>query len=144
MKKFCKSASVRSAIYFTFTTIIFSLLVMFGNADAELISLDPKRVLCIYPFCLLFAVANTLVTYKNIDGALRWILHATITVCGAFMFLILPAELGSGSGNFMGFALIAFIYIVGVLIYALISKRIKSAIVEDRILSEKTNKKNKR
>ncbi len=144
MKKFCKTASVRSAIYFTVATIIFSLLVMFGNSGEELISLDPKRILFIYPFCLLFAAANTLVTYKNIDGALRWILHATITVCGAFLFLILPAKLESGSGNFMGFALIAFIYVVGVLMYALINKRVKSAIVEDRRLSEKTNTKNKR
>lgn len=144
MKKFCKTASVRSAIYFTIATVAFSLLVMFGNSGAESISLDPKRVLFIYPFCLLFATANTLVTYKNLDGALRWILHATLTVCGAFLFLILPAELETGSGNFMGFALIAFIYLVGVLMYALINKRVKSAIIEDRNLSEKTNKKSKR
>ena len=143
MKKFLKTASTRSAIYFTIATVIFSLLVLFGNSGAESISLDPKRVICIYPFSLLFAAANTLVTNKNLDGALRWILHATLTVCGAFLFLILPAGLEGSSGNFMGFALILFIYVVGVLMYALINKRVKTAIAEDRQLSQET-KKNRR
>ena len=144
MKKFCKSASARSAIYFTIATIIFCLLVLFGNSGADQISLDPKRVICIYPFCLLFAIANTLVTYKNLDGALRWILHATLTVCGAFLFLILPAEFGAGSSNLMGFALILFIYILSVIIYALINRRVKSAIAEDRQLSDISKKSNKK
>ena len=143
MKKFLKTASTRSAIYFTIATVIFSLLVLFGNSGAESISLDPKRVICIYPFCLLFAAANTLVTNKNLDGALRWILHATLTVGGAFFFLILPAGLEGSSSNFMGFALIMFIYVVGVLMYALLNKRVKSAISEDRQLTQDTKKNRK-
>ena len=143
MKKFIKTASARSAIYFTIATVIFSLLVMFGNSGADSISLDPKRVICIYPFCLLFAAANTLVTNKDLDGALRWILHATLTAGGAFFFLILPAGLEGSSSNFMGFALIMFIYVVGVLMYALINKRVKSAIAEDRQLTQDTKKNHK-
>ena len=136
MKNFCKTASVKSAIYFTIATIIFSLLVLFGNSDAEQIALDPQRVLCIYPFCLIFGVANTLVVNKNIDGAVRWIVHAVLTVCGAFLFLILPAGLQGSSGNFMGFALILFIYVIGVLFYALINKRVRAAIAEDKKLTK--------
>lgn len=137
MKKFCKTASVKSAIYFTIATIIFSLLVLFGNSGAEQIALDPQRVLCIYPFCLIFGVANTLVVNKNIDGAVRWIVHAVLTVCGAFLFLILPAGLEGSSGNFMGFALILFIYVIGVLFYALINKRVRAAIAEDKKLTQR-------
>lgn len=137
MKKFCKTASVKSAIYFTVATIIFSLLVLFGNSGAEQIALDPQRVLCIYPFCLIFGVANTLVVNKNIDGAVRWIVHAVLTVCGAFLFLILPAGLEGSSGNFMGFALILFIYVIGVLFYALINKRVRAAIAEDKKLTQR-------
>ena len=136
MKKFCKTASVKSAIYFTIATIIFSLLVLFGNSGAEQIALDPQRVLCIYPFCLIFGVANTLVVNENIDGAVRWIVHAVLTVCGAFIFLILPAGLEGSSGNFMGFALILFIYVIGVLFYALINKRVRAAIAEDKKLTK--------
>jgi hypothetical protein len=136
MKKFCKTASVRSAIYFTVATLVFSLLVLFGNSGAEQIALDPQRVLCIYPFCLIFGAANTLVGNKNIDGAIRWIVHAVLTVCGAFLFIILPAGLEGSSGNFMGFALILFIYVVGVLIYALFNRRIKAAIAEDKKLTK--------
>ena len=136
MKKFCKTASVQSAIYFTIATIIFSLLVLFGNSGAEQIALDPQRVLCIYPFCLILGVANTLVVNKNIDGAVRWIVHAVLTVCGAFIFLILPAGLEGSSGNFMGFALILFIYVIGVLFYALINKRVRAAIAEDKKLTK--------
>lgn len=135
MKKFCKSALVKSAIYFTIATIIFSLLVLFGNSGAEQIALDPQRVLCIYPFCLIFGIANTLVVNKNIDGAVRWIVHAVLTVCGAFLFLILPAGLEGSSGNFMGFALILFIYGIGILFYALITKRVRAAIAEDKKLT---------
>lgn len=135
MKKFCKTALVKSAIYFTIATIIFSLLVLFGNSGAEQIALDPQRVLCIYPFCLIFGIANTLVVNKNIDGAVRWIVHAVLTVCGAFLFLILPAGLEGSSGNFMGFALILFIYGIGILFYALITKRVRAAIAEDKKLT---------
>lgn len=137
MKKFCKAASVRSAIYFTVAALLFSLLVLSGNSDAELIALDPQRVICIYPFCLLFGIANTLVDNKNIDGAVRWIVHAVLTVCGAFLFLILPAGLEGSSGNFMGFALILFVYAIGVLIFAIFKKRIKTAIAEDKKLNKK-------
>lgn len=137
MKKFCKSALVKSAIYFTIATIIFSLLVLFGNSGAEQIALDPQRVLCIYPFCLIFGIANTLVVNKNIDGAVRWIVHAVLTVCGAFLFLILPAGLEGSSGNFMGFALILFIYGIGILFYALITKRVRAAIAEDKKLTKR-------
>ena len=136
MKKFCKTAFVKSAIYFTIATIIFSLLVLFGNSGAEQIALDPQRVLCIYPFCLIFGIANTLVVNKNIDGAVRWIVHAVLTVCGAFLFLILPAGLEGSSGNFMGFALILFIYGIGILFYALITKRVRAAIAEDKKLTK--------
>ena len=136
MKKFCKTALVKSAIYFTIATIIFSLLVLFGNSGAEQIALDPQRVLCIYPFCLIFGIANTLVVNKNIDGAVRWIVHAVLTVCGAFLFLILPAGLEGSSGNFMGFALILFIYGIGILFYALITKRVRAAILEDKKLTK--------
>lgn len=136
MKKFCKTALVKSAIYFTIATIIFSLLVLFGNSGAEQIALDPQRVLCIYPFCLIFGIANTLVGNKNIDGSVRWIVHAVLTVCGAFLFLILPAGLEGSSGNFMGFALILFIYGIGILFYALITKRVRAAIAEDKKLTK--------
>ncbi len=141
MKKFIKTASIRSSVYFTVATIMFSLFVLFGNSGAEQIALDPRRVLFIYPFCLLFALANTLIAYKNIDAAIRWIVHAMLTVCGAFAFLILPAGLESSSGNFMGFALISFVYTVGILLYVLINKRVRSAIAEDRNLTGKVNKK---
>ena len=137
MKKFCKTASVRSAIYFTVAALIFSLLVLFGNSGAEQIALDPQRVICIYPFCLIFGIANTLVGYKNIDGAIRWIVHAALTVCGAFLFLILPAGLEGSSGNFMGFALILFAYVIGVLIFVLFNKRVRNAIAEDKRLTKK-------
>ena len=140
MKKFCKTAIINSTVYFTVSSVLFSLFVLLGNSGAEQIALDPRRILCIYPFCLLLATANTLVTYKNIDAAIRWIIHAVLTICGAFIFLILPAGFDSGAGNFMGFALITFFYVIGILLYALFHKRIKSAIIEDRKLTGKTKK----
>jgi hypothetical protein len=64
-------------------------------------------------------------------GVARWILHFVLTVAGAYIFIILPAELETSSGNFMGLMIILALYILGVIITMLFSKRIKSAIRED-------------
>jgi hypothetical protein len=61
----------------------------------------------------------------------RWILHFLLTVAGAYLFIIIPADLEASSGNFMGLMIILALYLVGVVFSALLSKRIKSAIRED-------------
>ena len=141
MKNFFKKAFSRATAYFTVAAVIFCILVLITNSGAESISLDPVRVLCLLPFSIFFGIANTIASNKNIEAATRWILHAIITVTSAFVFLILPAGFDSGAGNFMGFALIVFIYVICILFYALINKRVRAAVIEDKQLTEKSKRK---
>lgn len=141
MKQFTKSVFSKATAYFTIAVLIFSALTLLSFSDAESISLDPFRIICILPFCICLAIANTTLKYNKIEAVTRWLVHSVLTILGAFIFLILPAELPESSGNFMGFILILFAYIIGVLLYALFSKRIKSTIKEDAKLKSRSKTK---
>jgi hypothetical protein len=115
------------------------MISVYANDDS--LSLDPWRVICLLPFCIAFAIANTAMQYKNIEAFTRWLIHIFLTVIGAFVFIILPADLEGSSANFMGLIIILALYIAGILIYALFNIRIKAAIKEDSRLKNKTNRK---
>lgn len=138
MKHFIKKALSLSTVYYTLTVIAFSAVMMFSHSSESALSLDPTRILYIYPFCLSFAVANVILKHTNFQVVMRWIVHFVLTVAGAYLFIILPAELEASSGNFMGLMLILAIYIVGVIIAVLFSKRIKNAIREDNEIKQST------
>jgi FtsH-binding integral membrane protein len=72
-----------------------------------------------------------------VDAITRWAVHFVLTVAGAFLFIILPAKLNSGSGNFMGIVFIIAIYFVGVLLTAVLSSRIKKTIKQDKDLKSR-------
>lgn len=141
MKQFTKNVIFKTAVYYTVIVVLFSFVMMWTFADADSISLDPFRTICVLPFCLCFAIANTTVKSEKIGAIAKWLIHFALTVLGAFIFLILPAELESSSGNFMGFILILASYIVCILIYALFSNRIKRTIQEDSKLKSSNKKK---
>lgn len=134
MKNFIKSFICRASVYYSAIVIVFSFIVLLSHPDDASIALDPRRILFIFPFCACFAIANTTLKYKNIQAVTRWLVHIVLTVGGAFLFLILPAELTSSSGNFMGFFIILVVYFLGVAIFALFRKRIRSTIEEDKKL----------
>lgn len=140
MKQFFKSAAIRTALYYTILIVIFSFTVLLTNSNESSISLDPSRILMFVPFCLSFAVANTLLRYKQIEAVTRWMVHFTLTVLSAFLFIILPAELPTSSGNFIGFVLILVIYFVGVLLNVVINKRIRNTLKEDKLLKAQSRK----
>ena len=141
MKNFCTTVLKRASVYFTVATMLFSIFVLLSNSGSESYSLAPERVLFFFPFSIFFAIANTTVRSKKIEAATRWIIHALLTVAGAYLFLILPAKLDTGAGNFMGLALIVFSYLIGILLYALINLRVRSAIAEDKELVRNNKKK---
>ena len=141
MKSFIKKVCVRSPLYFTIGILLYSLAMISVYANDDSLSLDPWRVICLLPFCIAFAIANTAMQYKNIEAFTRWLIHIFLTVIGAFVFIILPADLEGSSANFMGLIIILALYIAGILIYALFNIRIKAAIKEDSRLKNKTNRK---
>ncbi len=141
MSKFVKSAAVRTAVYYTVAIMIFCFAVIFTNGNDDSLSLDPARVLCFFPFCVCLAVANTAMKYKEVEALTRWLLHASLTIIGAFVFLILPVEFNQSSAKFMGLIIICAVYAVGALIYAMFSVRVKKAISEDEKLKNKSRRK---
>lgn len=131
MKQLLKKTLCFSTIYYTLAIIAFSTIMLISHTDESSLALDPSRILYIYLFCLSFATANVILKHTNMQAIARWILHLILTVAGAYMFIILPADLESSSGNFMGLMIILALYVVGVLLTLLFSVRIKRAMRED-------------
>ena len=131
MKQLLKKTLCFSTIYYTLAIIAFSTIMLISHTDESSLALDPSRILYIYLFCLSFATANVILKHTNMQAIARWIIHLILTVAGAYMFIILPANLESSSGNFMGLMIILALYVVGVLLTLLFSVRIKRAMRED-------------
>lgn len=138
MNRFFKNVVTKSTLYYTIIIAVFNLVVLITNSSEETVFVDPKRILWFLPFCICFAIANTVLQYKNVDAITRWAVHFVLTVAGAFLFIILPAKLNSGSGNFMGIVFIIAIYFVGVLLTAVLSSRIKKTIKQDKDLKSRS------
>lgn len=131
MKHLLKKIFLFSTVYYTIGILAFCSIMIISHTSESSLSLDPSRILYIYPFCLAFAAANVILKHSNMQVVARWILHFLLTVAGAYLFIIIPADLEASSGNFMGLMIILALYLVGVVFSALLSKRIKSAIRED-------------
>ena len=138
MKEFFKSVATRASIYYTVLVSVFCVLVLFTNASEETVSTDPARLVLFLPFCICFALANTVMKYKSIEAVTRWLLHAVLTILGAFIFIILPSGVDTGSGNFMGLVLIVAIYFIGILFSAILTARVRRSLKEDKELSKKS------
>ena len=136
MKQLIKKTLSLSTIYYTVAVIAFSAIMMFSHSSESTLSLDPTRIMYVYPFCLSFAIANVILKHTDIQIVWRWVLHFALTVIGAYLFIILPADLGASSGNFMGLMIIFALYAVGALVTMLFSKRIKNAIREDKEIKQ--------
>jgi hypothetical protein len=131
MKHLLKKIFLFSTVYYTIGILAFCSIMIITHTSESSLSLDPSRILYIYPFCLAFAAANVILKHSNMQVVARWILHFLLTVAVAYLFIIIPADLDASSGNFMGLMIILALYLVGVVFSALLSKRIKSAIRED-------------
>ncbi len=143
MNQFFKNVVSKSTLYYTVIVALFSFIVLISNSSEETISVDPARILWFLPFCICFAIANTVLEYKSIEAVTRWLVHFISTAGGAYLFIILPAELDTGSGNFMGLVFILIIYLVGVFFSALLSSRIKKSLKQDREIKSNANKSHK-
>ena len=138
MKHLIKKTLSLSTVYYTIAIIAFCAVMLLSHSSESSLSLDPSRLLWIYPFCFSFALANVILKHTDMQGVVRWILHFVLTVAGAYIFIILPADIEASSGNFMGLMIILALYIVGVLLTLLFSKRIKSAMREDAEIKKKS------
>lgn len=140
MKNKLKKIFTLSTAYYSIAIIAFCAVMLIAHSNKSSLSLDPSRMLYIYPFCLSFAIANVILKHTEIQSFFRWLLHFILTVMGAYLFIILPAKLEESSANFMGLMLIFAAYFVGVLLTLLFTKRIKNAMREDAEIRKNTKK----
>ena len=137
MNNFFKSVINKSGIYYTISVAIFSIIMLFSNSTADTVSMDPSRILLFLPFCICFAIANTVLKYQNVEAFTRWLIHSVLTIGSAFLFIILPADLETSSGNFMGIVFIIVAYLIGVLFIKILSSRVKKTLIQDKELKSK-------
>ena len=139
MKQFFSNVIRKTTLYYSIIIIVFSSLVLFANSSESTITLDPSRILLFLPFCIALAIANTLLGYKDeVEAITRWSVHFVLTTLGAFLFIILPADLASSSGNFIGLVIVIALYMVGVLLYNIIGRRIRRTIEQDKQLRSRS------
>lgn len=136
MKSFFKSVLNKSTLYYTVIIVLFTFVFLINNSTESELSLDPSRILLFLPFSISFAIANTILKYKDIEAVTRWSVHFALTVISAFLFIILPADLPTSSGNFIGIVMIIVAYIIGVLIFAFFARRVKNTLQEDKKLKK--------
>jgi len=140
MKKFLKAVINRTTLYFSIIVSLFSFIMLVSHSANESISLDPARILLFLPFCVFLALANYLLKFESISSFTKWLLHFVITTISSYLFIILPAKLPTASGNFIGLVLVIALYFVGLLLYALLTIRIRRTIAEDKKLINKSKK----
>ena len=82
-----------SSAYFT----VITLLLLFAQAlQEDTRYVTPSRFLLIYPFGVMMALGNLILTAKKMKLSAKTALHYLVTVASFYLFLLLPA---SNSGN---------------------------------------------
>ncbi len=117
---YLKKIGCHACIYYTVTTFLLIFLFWLISDDITR-AMHPVALMLILPFSLCFAAANVLFQYSRLAPWLKVVLHYAITMLGIWLFLFLPnkAEGQSGSGAFILYLVLSFIYalIMGVTLY---------------------------
>lgn len=134
MKNPFKKILIRTALYYTVLTFVYSLitLIRFSKSEGGA-GASAERILLFLPFCFLFAAANVLVLSEGGDPLPKWLLHALLTIGGGFLCLILPLG-GKGSQLLIGLMMLIVAYGIAVTIVLITRSRLKKTIERDREL----------
>lgn len=113
-KDYVKHIALWSCVYYTVTTFVILFLYLILNKDLSG-GLQAVALICVLPFSICFAGANTLYRHSELQKWLRVLLHYALTVGGAFICLYLPNKDPQQSSST---ALVLFI--VFTVLYALV------------------------
>ncbi len=88
-KDYAKKIALGTCIYYTAVTFLILFLYFALNVDTTM-GVQPVILIAILPFAFFFSVAN--VIYRHTEKKIGWraLIHYTLTVGGAFLFLYLP------------------------------------------------------
>ncbi len=130
VKSFIKRALSHMGIYFSFIMLAYIIILyLITPSGQQTLAIEPMRALFFLGFSLCLAIANVLFSIKKISGGVRFLLHAAITLSGAFACLILPLWLTTANARastyLVGMLLIAIVYFIAMGIWYLISAKFK-------------------
>lgn len=126
MKHYSGRILIHTCIYFTVTSFLILLIYQILSKDTTY-GLQPVAMVLIFPFSLLFAIANVQFAHANLPRAVRVCIHYALTVGGAFVCLYLPNKSG-GSTAAQGFILylaLTVLYAVFMAIFLIVIARVR-------------------
>ncbi len=86
-----------TSVIFTILTAIYSLLMLIVNVSEDEVLMSATRVLLIFLFSALAAVAQAIFRTKSIPGAARLVLHFMILIAAFYLCFLLPAAMRPAS-----------------------------------------------
>ena len=140
IKEFIKKTLVRSCVYFTIATALYSLVVMTIYVDDKLVLLDASRVLLFYVASLLLSCAGVIFMIEKLHVALRFLIHyllSTFAFCSCLMLPISPDP----STMVVGIVLFSVAYLIIAGIIALFRSRYRALSSEKKEYNSQFSKK---
>ncbi len=89
LKDYLKKIALDSCVYYTAATFLVLFIYFALNTDLSG-GVQTHALIAILPFSICFATANRLYRHSALDKWLRVMIHYTLTIGGAFLFLYLP------------------------------------------------------
>lgn len=139
IKKQIKKTLCNTCVLFTAIIIIYALVVMLINIDAQSIQLDGARTVLFFFFSLMISVANSIFSTKSIAAALRLTLHFVICAFAFYLCLMLPIE-PTPANTVIGMAFFTVIYFVVAAIVYFFRSRYKKLSEENETYTKRFSK----
>ncbi|MBR2293765.1 MAG: hypothetical protein IKA44_05610 [Clostridia bacterium] len=93
IKSILKKMLTETSVFFTLIAALYSLLMLIVNVGEEEVLLSAERLLLMFVFSALAAMAQALRRITAIHGALRGVLHYLILIMAFYLCFLLPASM---------------------------------------------------
>lgn len=111
VKGFIKKLLVHSCVYFTIAMLVYMILAAIVNVSDDTLLLDAGRTVLFFVFSVLLAGANTVFSIKELNAAIRVILHYVFTTFGFYVCFMMTLGMRT-SQVFVGLIIFTLIYFI--------------------------------
>ena len=120
-----KKTLINASVKFTFIMALYMLILQIMNVSEDSAAVEAFRVLLIFLFSVLFAIASTIRTARSINPVLRNLLHYVIVLFAFYACFMLPVDMRASS-MIAGAVLFTVVYLIFSGIRAIFSARLKA------------------
>jgi len=93
MKKgFWGKTFTSASVYFAVVSTVIFIVKFFGVDNAFDASFSTVRMLLLFGFCIIMAIANTILPSEKLNGFAKLMIHAAFTYAGFFLLIFAPME----------------------------------------------------